>query len=154
MLETVASRHLDGGVAALLAAGASVEGSCAPEHGGPLWGCMATQSHEAPTTAMALLLAAGANPNRKGPDGQTALHRAAAKGLPSVLTLLAAYGADPTLPDDTGRLARELLAQRPEKADTATIRAAARAAMDRLENAWRLGHCVPEAMAAATKPRL
>jgi uncharacterized protein len=50
-----------------------------------------------------LLLAAGADPNMKGPQGQTALHVAAQRGSKAMVSVLAEFGAELNVKDGAGR---------------------------------------------------
>ena len=50
-----------------------------------------------------MLLAAGADPNAKGPQGQTALHIAAQRGFNAIIKVLADGGADVAIKDSEGR---------------------------------------------------
>lgn len=64
--------------------------------------------------SVALLAGAGADPNARGHQGGTALHRAASDtpGAFAVSALLLSVGADPSLRDDGGRTPAELAASR------------------------------------------
>lgn len=55
-----------------------------------------------PEDAFALLLASGANPNAKGPDGATLLHQAARAGNLELIRALATAGADFSQPNADG----------------------------------------------------
>jgi ankyrin repeat protein len=61
-----------------------------------------------PADAVALLLAAGANPNAKAPDGSTMLHQAVQAGNLDIIRALAQAGAKLDEPDQDGRTALDL----------------------------------------------
>ncbi len=101
----------------LIAAGAVVD-----MKNGTGWTPLHLAAHRARPQTVQNLLAAGADPNGRGPQGSTALHGAAARQTPGdasriVLTLLAA-GTDPAVRDDQGRTALMIARMNPALAET------------------------------------
>lgn len=68
-----------------------------------------------------ILLAAGADPNGQGSNGDTALHTAAYKGFRTPIEQLLAAGADPNLADENGSTALEHAARRGHREELETL---------------------------------
>jgi ankyrin repeat protein len=77
---------MDGGRGAFIANGPGVHGREGPPP-------FREASNREPAQALALLLESGANTDSTGPDGSTALHKAAQDGRPEMVRLLANAGA-------------------------------------------------------------
>jgi uncharacterized protein len=91
-------------IAALLDAGAHVDGDCGCWTGEtPLWAAVVTGQ----AGAARELLRRGADPRARSTNGITCLHAAAMRGQPELCELLLAHGADPGELDREGRTAAD-----------------------------------------------
>jgi ankyrin repeat protein len=68
-------------------------------------------SNRNPVDAVKLLLAAGADPDAKTPDGDTALHLAAFAGKLDIVRALVEGGADPNVKDAAGKTALQVVSE-------------------------------------------
>jgi ankyrin repeat protein len=68
-------------------------------------------SNRKPADAVALLLEAGADPDAKTPDGDTALHLAAFAGKMEIVKVLVAGGADMNVKDLAGKTALQVVSE-------------------------------------------
>jgi ankyrin repeat protein len=72
-------------------------------------------SNRNPVDAVKLLLEAGANPNAKTPDGDTALHLAAFAGKLDIVRALVEGGADMNVKDAAGKTALQVVMEQPPR---------------------------------------
>jgi ankyrin repeat protein len=72
-------------------------------------------SNRNPVDAVKLLLAAGANPDAKTPDGDTALHLAAFAGKLDIVRALVEGGADMNVKDAAGKTALQVVSEQPPR---------------------------------------
>jgi hypothetical protein len=68
-------------------------------------------SNRKPADAVKLLLEAGANPDAKTPEGDTALHWAAFTGKKEIVKVLIEGGADPNVKDAAGKTALQVVSE-------------------------------------------